>query len=61
MDGKPTGDKQFLLVSNNVRIPLGQTVVLGTRALDRDRAIILIMRPEYVPVSITVNGTRPED
>ena len=34
------------LLSTAVTLPMGQTVVLGTAALDHDRAIILTVRPQ---------------
>ena len=38
-----------LLLTTGVTVPIGQTVVIGSAALDKDRAIILTVRPRLVP------------
>ena len=46
VNGLPRGGGIGLLGAENVTIPLGQTVVIGTGVLDRNRAVILTVRPE---------------
>ena len=42
------GAAQFLMNPSNLKIPIGQTVVLGNPAIDRDHAVILVTRPEVL-------------
>ncbi|MES2178459.1 MAG: hypothetical protein V4550_11425 [Gemmatimonadota bacterium] len=39
------------LLSTGLTVPIGQTVVLGTAALDKDRAIILTVRPQLSAIT----------